>query len=276
MLPESRSGHGSGGCGVNPLPLNQASKPILPKGTVVVNNKNQLKKNFRPFPFAQSLNRPLRLKNNGKYATFSPMKNKILIAILLVLLTQTAQAGEIKAMLGPSWNKYLFSSEISSLTRQQKTGIGIGLGYAFEINPKMRLEANVLYNEKGAITELEYAPGKTTSGTYSNHSFAFPFFFQYRLKDGPTPYAALGPEINFILAHKLTIPEYKESFDISDNTSKFIVAFNIALGYELPLGRWGLFAEARFNRWLSNLWKSPDASVKSESVSIVLGGIYYL
>jgi hypothetical protein len=276
MLPESRSGHGSGGCGVNPLPLNQASKPILPKGAVAVNNKNQIKKNFRSSSFAQSLNRPLRLKNNGKYATFSPMNNKIPVTILLFLLARAAPAGEIKAMVGPSWNKYLFSSEISSLTRQQKTGVGIGLGYALAINPKMRLEANALFTEKGAITELEYVPGKTILGTYSNHSLALPFFFKYRLKEGPTPYAALGPEFNFILAHKLTIPEYKESFDIADKTRKFIFAFNIALGYELPLGHWGLFAEARFNRWLSNLWKSPDASVKSESVSIMLGGIYYL
>jgi hypothetical protein len=205
-----------------------------------------------------------------------PMNNKILVAILLVLLTRTAQAGEIKAMVGPSWNKYLFSSEISSLTRQQKSGICLGLGYAYEINPRMRLEANVLYNEKGAVTQLEYVPGKTTSGTYSNHSLALPFFFQYRLKEGPTPYAAVGPEFDLILTHKLTIPEYEESFDLSDNTRKFILAFNLALGFELPLGRWGLFAEARFNRWLSSLWKTTDTSVKSESVSIVLGGIYYL
>jgi hypothetical protein len=37
MLPVSRSGHGSGGCGVKPLPLNQASKSILLNGKNVVN-----------------------------------------------------------------------------------------------------------------------------------------------------------------------------------------------------------------------------------------------
>lgn len=204
------------------------------------------------------------------------MSNKIRTALFLFLLTRTAQADEVKAMLGINLSKYLFSSEITFLNRQQKSGLAIGLGYAFEINPKMRLEANAVYNEKGAKTTLEYVPGKTVSGTYSNRSIALPLFFKYRLKEGATPYVALGPEFNFILAHKLTIPEYDPSFNIADNTNKFILAINVALGYELCLGQWGLFAEVRYNRWLSDLWKSPDASMKSESISFLLGGIYYL
>jgi hypothetical protein len=103
-----------------------------------------------------------------------------------------------------------------------------------------------------------------------------PIFFSYRFREGATPYAALGPEFNFILAHELSIPEYQEIFDLADNTKKFVFALNAALGYELPLGRWGLFAELRYNRWLSSLLKSPEAAVKSESVSFLIGGIYFL
>jgi opacity protein-like surface antigen len=203
------------------------------------------------------------------------MKKSMLAPLLALLLAQAAPANEAKALLGIHASKYLFSSEITSLERQQKTGLAIGLGYAFEINPKMMLEADFVYNNKGAKAALEYAPGKTASATYSNKTLALPFFFKYRLKEGATPYAALGPEFNFILAHRLT-PEHGESINIADNTNKFIVAVNIALGYELPRGQWGVFAEVRYNRWLSDLLKSPDASVKSESVSLLLGGIYYL
>jgi opacity protein-like surface antigen len=215
------------------------------------------------------------LKNTRLYATFNPMKKYMLVLILTLLLAQASLANVVKAMLDFHASKYLFSSEITSLNRQQKTGLAFGLGYGFEINPKMMLEAHVVYSGKGAKTELEYAPGKTAPATYSNQAISFPLFFKYRLKEGATPYAAGGPEFNFILAHKLTI-EHDESINIADNTNKFIVAVNVALGYELPRGQWGLFAEIRYNRWLSDLLKSPDASVKSEAVSLVLGGIYYL
>ena len=195
--------------------------------------------------------------------------------LLTLLLAQAAPADEVKAMLGIHTSKYLFSSEITSLNRQQKTGLSFSLGYAFEINPKIMLEAHAALMAKGAKVSLEYAPGATASATYGNQALALPLFFKYRLKEGATPYAAIGPEFNFILAHTLT-PEHGESVNIADNTNKFIFAINVALGYELPVGQWGLFAEARYNRWLSDLMKSPDASVKGESVSFLLGGIYYL
>lgn len=204
------------------------------------------------------------------------MKKSMIVPLFVLLMAPAAPADEVKAMLDFHTSKYLFSSEITSLNRRQKTGLAFGLGYAFELNQKMVLEAHAVYCGKGAKTELEYAPGMTASATYSNQALALPFFFKYRLKEGATPYAAVGPEFNFILAHKLSIPAYDESFDIFDNTSKFIMAVNIAIGYELPRGQWGLFAEVRYNRWLSDLMKSPDASVKSETVSFLLGGIYYL
>jgi opacity protein-like surface antigen len=215
------------------------------------------------------------LKNTIVCATFNLMKKAMLAVLLTLLLAQTAPADEVKAMLGIHTSKYLFSSEITYLNRQQQTGLSFGLGYAFEINSKIMLEAHAAFMAKGAKASLEYAPGKTVSATYSNQALALPFFFKYRLKEGATPYAAIGPEFNFILAHRLT-PERGESINISDNTNKFVFAINIALGYELPLGQWGLFAEARYNRWLSDLMKSPDASVKGESVSFLLGGVYYL
>jgi len=215
------------------------------------------------------------LKNTLDCATFKPMKNAMIAVLLALLLAQAAPADEFKAILGIHASKYLFSSEITYLNRQQKTGLAFGLGYAFEINPKMMLEAHAAFMAKGAKASLEYAPGETASITYSNQALALPLFFKYRLKEGATPYAAIGPEFNFILAHRL-VPEHGKSINIADNTSKFIFAVNVALGYELPIGQWGLFAEARYNRWLSDLMKSPDASVKGESVSFLLGGISYL
>ena len=204
-----------------------------------------------------------------------PMK-KALAPALFLLLALAAPASEARIMLGIHSSKYLFSSEVTTLNRQQKSGVAIGLGYELEINPRMSLEADAVYGEKGAKASIEYTPGQTIFGTYSNRALALPILFKYRLKEGRSPYAALGPELNFILAHTLSIPEYEEKFDVSASTNKLIVAINAALGYELPFGRWGLFAEARYNRWLSNLWKSSDASVNSESLSFLLGGIYYL
>jgi hypothetical protein len=204
------------------------------------------------------------------------MNKKILAALFLFLLALAAAASEIKAMIGPNWNKYLFSSEISSLNRQQKTGFNIGLGWAFALNQKMKLEVNALYGEKGAKASLEYAPGKTIPGIYKNTAISFPIFFKYQLKEKASPYAALGPEFVFIVSHYLRISASEDNIDLSDNTKKFVLAFNVLLGYEWPIGAWGLFAEIRYNRWLSNFLIDPEATLKSESVAIMLGGVYYL
>jgi hypothetical protein len=195
---------------------------------------------------------------------------------LLLLPARMAMAGEVKALLGVHSSKYLFSSEITSLNRQQKSGLAFGLGYAWEIVAKMKLEVQALYGEKGARASLAYMPGETITGTYRNVTIAVPIFVSYRFREGATPYAALGPEFNFVLSHELAIPGYQEVFDLSDNTRKMVFAVNAALGYELPLGRWGLFAELRYNRWLSSLLKGPEAAVKGEAVSFLIGGIYFL
>ncbi len=201
---------------------------------------------------------------------------KIILLLGLLLPARLAMAGEFKALLGVHSSKYLFSSEITSLNRQQQTGMAFGLGYAWEIAPKMKLEAQALFGKKGARTALNYVPGETITGIYRNTAIAVPILFSLRLRDGATPYAALGPEFNFLLSHELSIPEYQKIINLADNTKKFIFALNAALGYELPLGRWGLFAELRYNHWLSSLLKSPDAAVKSESVSLLIGGVYSL
>lgn len=204
------------------------------------------------------------------------MKTKIVAALFLLLLARQASADGIKGILGLNFSKYLFSAEFTGLNRQQKSGPAFGLGYAFAINPQMTLEADAIYSAKGAQASFEYAAGKLVAGTYDIDMIAIPIFFQYRLKEGSSPYVAAGPEFNFILSHTLEIPEYSERFDIAKNTNRLILALNVALGYELSLGRWGLFAEARYNRWLSNMLKDPGAPVKSETVTLAAGGILYL
>lgn len=220
--------------------------------------------------------RSIRLKNKGNYATFSPMNKKIKAALFLFLMYLAAPASEIKVMAGPNWSKYLFSSEINSLNRRQKAGFDMGLGWAYSLNQKMKLEISALFGERGAKAFLELAPGKTVPGTYTNIAIAFPFLFKYQLQEKATPYAALGPELVFIISHHLRLPESGDNINIIDNTRKIVLAFNFLLGYEWPVGAWSLFAEIRYNRWLSNFLIDSAASVKSESIAIMLGGVYHL
>ena len=220
--------------------------------------------------------RPERLKNKGDCATVSPMNNKIKAALFLFLLALAAQASEIKALVGPNWSKYLFSGEINYMNRRQKSGFGFGMGWALDLNRKMKLEIDAMFSEKGAKASLEYSPGKTLPGIYKNSSLSFPLLFRYQWSEKATPYAALGPEIVIILGHHLRLPESGDNINISDNTRKFILAYTMLLGYEWPVGAWNLFAELRYDRWLGNFWIDPRASVKSESVAIVMGGVYRL
>lgn len=194
--------------------------------------------------------------------------------LLLALLPLPLAGGEFKALLGLHNSKYLFASEASSLNRRQRTGLGFGVGYAWTLAPKIRLEAQVLYGEKGAKTSLPYVPGKQAEGTYRNTALSLPLFIAYRFREEATPYVALGPEIDLVLSHTLSIPEYPEAFDLGENTKKLIFAFNAAAGYALPLGSWGLFVELRYNRWVSNLLKGAGAAVNAESISFLIGGTY--
>jgi len=100
--------------------------------------------------------------------------------------------------------------------------------------------------------------------------------FKFGNKEKASPYAALGPEFVFIVSHHLKIPESGDDFDLLDNTKKLVLAFNALLGYEWPIGQWGLFAEIRYSRWLNNFLIDPEATVKSESIAFLLGGVYYL
>jgi hypothetical protein len=204
------------------------------------------------------------------------MNNKVAAALFLFMLPQTAPASEIKAMIGMNSNKYLFSNEINYLNRQQKMGFDAGLGWTFNLNQKIKLEINALYSQKGAKASITYLPDTTVSGFYKNTSLGFPLLFKYKLKEKASPYAALGPEFVFIVSHHFIIPESGDDLNLLDNTKKFIMAFNVLLGYEWPIGQWGLFAEVRYNRWLSNFWIDPKATVKSESFTFLLGGVYYL
>jgi opacity protein-like surface antigen len=208
--------------------------------------------------------------------TFVPMKKANITVFFLLLLAKAAPANEIKAMIGMNASKYLFSDEVQSLNRQQKSGLTLGLGWDLTLNQNMKLEVNALYGQKGARASIAYTLNKTVSGIYENTSISFPFLFKYQLKKGVSPYGALGPEIVYILSHHLKIPESKENFNLTDNTRKIVLAFAVLLGYEWPIGQWGLFAEVRYNRWLSNFWIQPEASIKSESFTFLVGGIYYL
>lgn len=203
------------------------------------------------------------------------MKRTILL-MLTLLAAQVLMADEVKALLGVQSSKYLFSGEVASLERRQKTGLSFGLGYAREIAPRLKLEGRIILGEKGAKAAIPYAPGQKALGTYHCSVLAVPLFASYRLRDGTSPYFAIGPEFDFVLSHRLRLPEYEENIDIADNTNKFMFGITAALGYGIRLERWGAFIELRYDRWLSDLWKSPEAKVRGETVGLLAGAIYYL
>jgi len=204
------------------------------------------------------------------------MKSKIAIAFVIVLLAQKVHPGEIKAMIGLNSSKYLFSNKVDALNLQQKTGLGVGFGFAFELSQNLKLEINTLYSQKGAKASIEYTPSKTVTGFYKNTTIGLPILLKYKFKNSKLPYIAAGPEFNIIVAHHFTVPETKDDYDLSADTRKFVLAFNALLGYEIPFGQWGLFAELRYNRWLSNFFDVPEATMKGESFIFFVGGVYYL
>ena len=211
-----------------------------------------------------------------KYANLMLMKKIISATFFTIILFQSMWASDFKAMLGLNSSKYVFSSSTQSLEQQQKSGMAFGLGWAFVIAPKMKLEIEAVYGQKGAKVAITNAPAETVSGIYKNTSIGLPIFFKYQFKENASPYFAFGPEFGLITSHHLIFPESKVNYDLSSTTKKLIIAFNASLGYEIPFDKWGLFAEVRYNRWLSNFLDDPVATMKSESFVFLIGGIYYL
>jgi hypothetical protein len=204
------------------------------------------------------------------------MGRKIATVFFLFLVSQTTKASEIKAMAGMNLGKYLFSGEITALNRQQKTGFDFGFGWVFDLNLNFKLEVDAFFSQKGAKASITYTSEKTVSGYYKNSAINFPVLFKYRLKDKASPYIALGPEFIFVTAHHLIFPETNDDLDLIDNTNKFLLAFDALLGYEWPLGKWGIAAEIRYSRRLGNFLIDPEIKVGSESITFLLGGVYYL
>ena len=229
-----------------------------------------------PENLSQHTNDSKLLKNMPCYANLQKMKNKIALVSFFLLLAQIAPASEIKAALGVNSSKYLFSSEINSLNREQKTGYCFGLGWAFNLNRNIKFEIDAMYSKKGAKTSIAFTPDKTISGFYKNTAIGIPCIINYKFKEKASPYIALGPEFVFITSHHLIFPDSNGDYDLDENTKKFVLAFNAILGYELPFGHWGLFAELRYNRYLGNFLVDPEATVKNESISLFFGGVYYL
>lgn len=204
------------------------------------------------------------------------MKGKTIFAFIICLFVQMAHASEIKAFIGMNSCNYLFSNLTDSLDQKQKLGTAFGLGWAFGLNKNIKLEIHAMFDQKGAKVTIGNSPDAGVLGVYKNSSIAIPCFFRYQFKEKKTPYFSLGPEFVFITSHHLFFPESKEDYNLRENTKKFILAFNAVLGYEYPLGQWGLFAEIRYNRWFSNFLDDPEVTVRSESFVFLIGGVYYL
>ncbi|MCX6555838.1 MAG: outer membrane beta-barrel protein [Candidatus Aminicenantes bacterium] len=210
------------------------------------------------------------------YAILRNMYRKLSVVLFLFIFARTIQAGEVKALVGMNSSKYLFTAAASSLNSQQKTGVRFGLGWAFNLVPKIKLELNALYSQGGAKASIAFAPNQSLSGFYRNTSLALPIFLKYQFKTKATPYIALGPEFVFLLSHHFLLPDGENDYNLSDSTKKFILAVTAMLGYELPFGEWSLTVEIRYSRWLNNFLIDPETEARSESFALLLGGAYHL
>jgi len=204
------------------------------------------------------------------------MKNKILTALIIFLFVQIAYAYEIKVLLGMNSSSYMFSNSTDLLQTQQKIGVAFGLGWTFSLSMNMKIEIDAMFNQKGTKATITYTADTVIPAVYKNSSIAIPVFFKYQFREKTSPYFSFGPEFVFITSHHLIFPESNGEYDLSDNTRKLILAFNAAVGYEYPIGKWGLSAEIRYNHWFSSLLIDPEAAVKSSAFTFLLGGIYYL
>ncbi len=192
---------------------------------------------------------------------------KILPFVLVLTLTSTIQA-DFKIMGGLSVSKYIVSGG-ESLEWDSKLGFAGGVGFEKNLNPRMLVEFDVFYFQKGSQVEMV----DSSLWTYKLNVLSVPVLFRSKLFYDSSPYAVAGVELSFISSHQIKIGDL-EPIDIKDSTPGFDFGIVLGGGFELKLQeRLFLFIEGRYHRGMRNIVNDPSGSQswKTNAFLIILG-----
>ncbi len=221
---------------------------------------------------------------------------KAVLCIALAACVSSAQAQQLKFMLGPTFSNYtgrwpssVFMGSLgqpSGLDPFKNTKVGTidGIGIEIKLVQWLRLEVDGLYGNWGSSFSTPTTALTGLKEAYTLTQLSFPILLKLRpsLKRA-VPYVMVGAEPAAILAHtrtSLVLPEGSRIYDevlredLGKATKSFDIGPIVGIGFEMPLLGQGFLVEARYRIGLVNLvngYPSDVYNAKLRSFTLLIG-----
>ncbi len=209
---------------------------------------------------------------------------KIIVGIALAVCVSSAQAQQLKVMLGPVFSTYTgrWPSTVFDLPLGRPTGLSPfrnmqvastqGIGLEFKVHKILRLEADVFYGNMGSRFS---SSAFFLREVYSMSGFGIPVVLKLRPRlKNPVPYVLAGFELLAVTSHdrssqvaadEITYQEILKE-DLGKATRSLDVGPVVGIGIEIPLLGQAFLVEARYRAGLGNLIDGYPRSVYSSRI----------
>ncbi len=185
------------------------------------------------------------------------MKKISIIATVMALLmaslfTMSASAQfSVGVKAGAGLTKF---SEDADNDLKTKTGLVIGALGTYQIQPKLSVQAELLYSMQGA---------KEGKGSYDFNYINLPLTVRYNVWNNLQLHT--GPQLGFLTSAKTNYMGDKE--DVKDNVKGGDFAWLLGATYELKNG---FLADIRFVKGLSDI-SDNDSDIKNTGIQLTVG-----
>lgn len=212
-----------------------------------------------------------------------------LSGLLLFVLFSSAYAQNLKFGGRGGANLGFFSGNADPFEKKMRMAIGFGGIIEFWLNDMLAIQANALYNMKGAKLEWNYE--ETFFGTTYTYSTKETFKFSYlslpifgKLAIGsegsPRIFLIGGPEVGILLSAKADVKSQVEGsglnqeqsgeVDVKDESKSIEIVLNFGGGFEIPMDQVTIFIEGRYGLGVTKAFEFQDTSAESLRNQVII------
>jgi hypothetical protein len=211
------------------------------------------------------------------------MKKLFIVLVAIVLVASLANAQGITGY-GPKLQLNLVNVSgdkmtIGNVSIENKMAVMFGFGgfLVYNVIPKLDLQAEVLYSQKGSKSEA-FGLNWTGTNTYLEGNLLAKYLIQ--MKGDVTPCIFAGPSIGVLLDAildqvPLGLPTYIKS-DYKDDLESLDYGIIFGAGVSIKAGDGSVVVDVRYNLGLANILKTGGSvlSQQNQVISICVGYAY--
>jgi hypothetical protein len=198
----------------------------------------------------------------------------ILVLFLVLILAPPGYAGHLRVMAGPNLSIYSGPLLYAGEAWKFRLGFEGGIGYEMRLAPRLSLEIDALFVQKGSHRKyMEQGPLHYTIH-YALNELNLPILLKLSLKKVSWPHLLAGGELSCILSSDLKTPGieiYPPPWPDAPKMKRFYpgLVFGGGWGFDTPKG--AFFVEARYHVGLTNIVRSGPERIKPRSIVLLIG-----